>query len=266
MAIPIDDFVAATESAKSYLSRFQSAMSEYQQTGNWMGEKYGVAFSDAGVPATRTKEAISQFEVDGPGFIEKNFGEERFERRLSELQDNIGRAGFREERKRIRVAQNITDVEDFSQEDWKALVTRNEELKSLKQSDPLQFSKMFNAFDQTAVPGTADETLSYLVHAGAPELQGGKLDPNFTKGSDIIGSGAAGDTKAANMSFVKLAKDEIFKMEKEAAPGFERRLEAAKRQVAVIEEGGGFMSAGRASGGMAGGYFGRTEWQRGCKI
>ena len=197
-------------------------------------------------------------------FFQSQFNDERLNKRLNQLQENVGQAGFREERKRMRIAQNVTDVEDFSQEEFRALVTRNEELKALKQSDPLQFSKMFHAFDETIIPGT-DEKLSYLVHAGAPELKGGILDPNFTKGSENIASGAAGDTKSANMRMVNLARNEIRQLEEAGDPSFAKRLEVARRQVGVIEEGGGFMSAGRASGGMAGGYFGRTEWQRCCK-
>jgi len=265
MAIPIDDFVAATEQAKSYLSRFESAVSEFRETGFFMGEKYNVAIGEAAQPRNWTSETIKEFAQKfgktEQEFFDSQFNDEKFNKRLSQLQENVGRAGFREERKRMRMAQNVTDVEDFSQEEWKALVARNEELKSLKRSDLLEFNKIFNAFDETIIPGT-DEKLSYLVHAGAPELRGGKLDPNFTKGSENIASGAAGDTKSANMRMTNLAKNQIRQLEEAGDPSFARRLEVAKRQVAVVEEGGGFMSAGRASGGMAGGYFGRTEWQR----
>ena len=201
MAIPIDDFVAATESAKSYLSRFQSAMAEYQQTGNWMGEKYGVAFSDAGAPSTRTREAIAQFEADKPGFIQKNFGEERFKKRISELQDNVGRAGFREERKRMRIAQNVTDVEDFSEEEWESLVRRNQELK---QMDEVSLGKHFDSFS-VKIPGTEART-DYVTHVGAPELIDGKLDPNFTRSG-------LGSTKSLNDTRVEEAKRKLASLE-----------------------------------------------------
>ena len=142
----------------------------------------------------------------------------------------------------MRVAQNVTDVEDFTQEEWRALVTRNEEIKAM---DGMERSKLFLGFEET-IPGTVDEKLSYAIHAGAPELRGGKLDPNFTKGSDIIGSGAAGDTKAANLRHLQMAKlDKVSELERDVSPGSERRLEVGRRQVGVAEEGGGFLSAGK---------------------
>jgi hypothetical protein len=256
------------EQAKSYLARFESAVSEFKETGSFMAEKHDVVINPRNKPRNWTSqlmaEAAKEDNIPVEQFVRENFNDERFNARIAELREDVNRAGFRAERKGMRVAQNVTDVEDFTQEEWKALVTKNEELKALKQSDPLQFSKMFHAFDETLIPGT-DEKLSYLVHAGAPELRGGKLDPNFTKGSENIASGAAGDTKSANMRMINLARNEIRQLEEAGDPSFARRLEVARRQVGVIEEGGGFMSAGRASGGMAGGYFGRTEWQRCCK-
>jgi len=197
-------------------------------------------------------------------FFQSQFNDERLNKRLGELQENIGKAGFREERKRIRMSQNVTDVEDFSQEEWKTLVARNEELKSLQKSDPLQFDKIFSDFD-IAIPGT-DEKLSYAIHAGSPELMGGKLDPNLTKGtSNPASRGAGGNTKAANLHIMKLAEDDILRMEEGKIPGYEKRLEIGKRQLSVAEEGGGFMSARKPSLGMASGYFGRTNWERCCK-
>lgn len=262
MAINIDDFIAAQEEAKSYASRFTQATSEYRKTGNWMGKTYGVNLGSGPnrTPADYTKEFIdADFSEEEKS---KYFSDEAFSRRTSEIQDDVGKAGFRAERKTMRISQNITDVEDFTQEEWKALVTRNQELKTLQSSDNLEFEKVFRKFDQS-IPGT-NENLSYLIHSGSPELQGGKLDPSFTQGT-ILGRGGAGDTRAANDSFVNLAKNTLRQLEEN--PDFDPKAkQSIKRQLEVIEEGGGYMSATKPTKGIADGYFGRMNWQRSCKI
>jgi hypothetical protein len=245
------------EQAKSYLARFESAVSEFQETGNWMGEKHRVSIDPNSQPKNWTTqlmvEAASEDNISLEQLIKEDFNDERFNARITQLRGDVETAGFRAERKGMRVAQNVTDVEDFTQEEWKALVTRNEEIKAMDLSER---SKLFTGFEGT-IPGTADEKLAYAIHAGAPELQGGKLDPNFTRGSDRAGSNFGGDTKQANASFIKNAKDEL---KKGGITGSEKRLEAGARQLGVIEEGGGFLSAGKPSDGMATGYFGRIEW------
>jgi hypothetical protein len=263
MAIPIDDFVAATEQAKSYLSRFESAVSEFRETGFFMGEKYNVAIGEGAQPRNWTSETIKEFAQKfgktEQEFFDSQFNDEKFNKRLTQLQENVGRAGFREERKRMRMAQNVTDVEDFSQEEWRALVTRNEELKALNKSDPMQLAKIFKGFDEdTIIPGI-DDKLSYTIHGGAPELTQGKLDPNFTKGTDLIGGGG-GDTKSMNLKRIKDAKDSINEIEKNNLLGYETRLREGKRQLAVIEEGGGFMSAVKPHSGVSDTFFGRIDW------
>jgi hypothetical protein len=256
------------EQAKSYLARFESTVSEFKETGNWMGEKYGVAFSDSGVPANRTKEAISQFEVGEPGFTEKQFGEERINARIEQLREDVGKAGFRAERKGMRVAQNITDVEDYTQEEWEALVRRNQELIEM---GPVERGKLFMGFEGT-IPGTADEKIAYAIHAGAPELHGGKLDPNFVQGANSEAGGkAGGNTKSANANHIRNAEDKLRHYESPANTsdvnkvGREIRIGQLKRQLRVVEEGGGFLSAGSPAGGMPGVYFGRHDWGTAAK-
>ena len=68
MAIPIDDFVAATQRAKASLSSFDLAVKEFQETGNWMGEKYGATFSSTAQPKNLMAEEISGLE---PKFKER---------------------------------------------------------------------------------------------------------------------------------------------------------------------------------------------------
>ena len=200
--------------------------------------------------------------MEQPGFTGKNFGEERINARIEQLKGDVETAGFRAERKGMRVAQNITDVEDFTQEEWRALVTRNEEIKAM---DPLERSRLFTGFEGT-IPGTADEKIAYAIHAGAPELQGGKLDPSFVRGTDQFMSNRGGDTKQQNATWVRRARDAITKMEDPTRNNdvdkvvHERKILEGKRQLGVIEEGGGFLSGGRPDSGMATGYFGRTDW------
>jgi hypothetical protein len=61
MALPIDDFIAATQEAKSYLSRYESALSEFRQTGEFMGKKYNVAIGQGAQPRDWTSETIKEF-------------------------------------------------------------------------------------------------------------------------------------------------------------------------------------------------------------
>jgi len=65
MAIPIDDFVAATEQAKSYLSRYESALAEFKKTGQFMGEKYNVSIGETATPRNWTAEIIKEFAQEG---------------------------------------------------------------------------------------------------------------------------------------------------------------------------------------------------------
>jgi len=88
-------------------------------------------------------------------------------------------AEFRDKRKAIRMAQGITDIEDIPQEEYDALLKRNQELKLLKESDPVQFENLM--YPKVAAPNAADEIV-YAIHSGAPELHGGIIDPGFTKG------------------------------------------------------------------------------------
>lgn len=61
MAIPVDDFISATQEAKSYLSRYESALAEFRQTGQFMGEKYNVAIGKGSQPRNWTSEVIREF-------------------------------------------------------------------------------------------------------------------------------------------------------------------------------------------------------------
>lgn len=252
------------EQAKSYLARFEAAVSEFKETGSFMAEKHGVVINPQNKPRNWTSqlmaEAASEDNIPVEKFVAENFNDERFNARIAQLKEDVERAGFRAERKGMRVAQNITDVEDFTQEEWRALVTRNQELIDM---GPAERGNLFNGFEGT-IPGTADEKLAYAIHAGSPELQGGKLDPNFTRGIGRAGSGLGGDTKGANLQHISNAKDKLAKRATDTTYvdklGYERVTEQFERQLRVVEEGGGFLSAGSPAGGMPGVYFGRTDW------
>lgn len=252
------------EQAKSYLARFEAAVSEFKETGSFMAEKHDVVINPQNKPRNWTSqlmaEVASEDNIPVEKFVAENFNDERFNARIAQLKGDVETAGFRAERKGMRVAQNVTDVEDFTQEEWRALVTRNQELIDMGE---MERGKLFKGFEGT-IPGTADEKIAYAIHAGSPELQGGKLDPNFTRGIGKAGFGLGGDTKGANLHHISNAKDKLAKRATDTTYvdklAYERVTEQFKRQLEVVEEGGGFLSAGSPAGGMPGAYFGRTDW------
>lgn len=205
MAIPIDDFVAATQRAKMQLSSFDLVVEEFKKTGNWMGEKYSFAFNPKAQPRNIMAEEISSLEPD----LKARFTEEGLTGKRQQLETDIVSAGFREERKRMRIAQNVTDVEDFTQEEWDRLAAKTKEMAKVYDADvsagsisaaAKNYQDLFKQHN-IQIPGRNDN-LQYLIHNGAPELHGGMLDPGFTKG-DVGSSQASSNTKKINAHVVK---------------------------------------------------------------
>jgi hypothetical protein len=299
MAIPIDDFISATQEARSYLSRYEAALAEFKQTGEFMGAKHNVVVGQGAQPRDWTRANIASYiEETGTGgtvddFIEKNISNQKLDSRLDELKADLGKAGFREERKRMRIAQNVTDVEDFTDEEWERLVRRNAELNPnyipagtrpaeimrVNSDKTFENVKIFKQHE-ILIPGT-NERLAYAVQAGAPELIGGHIDPEMTIGSDRK-IGGAHNTKGANQGQVSLARGkykssketleklkssgEEVKAQEELVYKQERMLKLVTRHDSNVSSVGKmaiedalFQSAARPYE-VSSGYFGRVDW------
>jgi len=300
MAIPIDDFISATQEARSYLSRYEAALAEFKQTGEFMGAKHDVVVGQGAQPRDWTRANIASYiEETGRGgtvddFIQKNFPNERLDSRLDELKADLGKAGFREERKRMRIAQNVTDVEDFTDEEWERLVRRNAELSSkhipagtgptqieqVRSAKAIETAKIFKQHE-ILIPGT-NERLAYAVQAGAPELIGGHIDPEMTLGSET-GAGRSHNTKGANINRAKQGREKLakskekleemkssgqeVKAQEEVVAKQERMLKVITRPdtkfnsygVPIPGEDALFQSATNAHNPSSG-YFGRINW------
>lgn len=283
MAISIDDFIKAQEEAKSYLNKFDLAVKEFNDTGNWMGIKHGVGITEGVAEKNILAEEISSNQVLKDFFSQENFGQKISERR-SVLEKNIQTAGFRAERKQMRAAQNVTDVEDIPQAEWERLVAKNNELKILEREDPVAYAKLFHQYN-VEVPGTGHK-LRYIAHSGAPELQGGYLGPSFTKGVDEAGERLSGNTKDLNFGALNRAQERLSGKEKyleqlksidpqstdalnyggvegikDAIAKVSKDIQDTKIRINLSGKNADFMSATEAYvDNSTSGYFGRADW------
>ena len=205
------------EEARSYLSRFDEAVSEFKETGNWMGEKYKVSINPDRPPKDLTRESINALEERNRRSLE----ETSLSSRRAQLSADVERAEFRAERKAMRVAQNTTDVEDFSEEEYARLKNRTDELYKLKASDEEAYNKLFQQYD-IPIPGT-DDSVVYLAHMGAPELLGGALDPSRTV--ELQPEKTEGNTQKAN----RLIARQLIRVARENSDHLER-LQSAKEE------------------------------------
>lgn len=204
------------EEAKSYLSRFDEAVSEFKETGNWMGEKYKVSVNPDRPPKDLTRESINALDERNRRSLE----EDSLSSRRAQLSADVERAEFRAERKAMRVAQNTTDVEDFTQEEYDRLKNRTDELNKLKASDEAAYNALFKQYD-IPIPGT-DDSVRYLAHMGAPELVDGALDPSRT--IELPGK-VQGNTQNAN----RMMSRDLIRIDRDNATHLER-LQSAQEE------------------------------------
>ena len=275
MAQSIEDFIAATETAKRNLANYKGLVAEYRETGAWNSAKYGITTNpNAPLVDRSASELLAAFGND-TAKLQYNMNEEVFGRKISELENEVGRSAFRAERKSMRIAQGTIDVEDISQEEFISLAKRNQELLNLKDSDPEAFRKIFNP--DVTIPGT-NEKLMYAIHNGAPELAGGALDPSFTEGTDKAFAAGGGDTKGANRGMAKQFRDAmnadsaVTGLSEEKKAVYRRQLDLitdadTQKKIAAglpYMESGNFLSAAPPETGVHMGYFGRIN-ERGTK-
>lgn len=275
MAQTIDEFFKAVQDSQSKLDAFRGAKEHYLKTGDFMGADFGISI-DPNVAPDKVinnwpKSKVDALDPEGGArkSISRFLDPDALAKRELSMQADVSTAGFRAERKKMRIAQNITDVEDFTDDEFMTLAKRNQELHKLKASDPQAFYKIFNP--DVTIPGT-NEKLIYAVHSGAPELSGGALDPSFSKGlqdtGNMAGGGGGGDTKGANRGKAaelrKIADNTIDTDTKVIA---QRQMDIItdsatqeRRLAGEVIESANFMSAASPSAGIQTSYLGRTEW------
>jgi hypothetical protein len=271
MAQTVDEFFKAVQDSQSKFDAFKAAKEHYLKTGDFMGADFGISINpDAGpeqAPMNWPKSAIEALDPEDKRrkFIDEKLHPKALAERELSMQGDVSTAGFRAERKKMRVAQNITDVEDLTDDEFMDLAKRNQELVKLKASDPEAFHKIFNP--DVTIPGT-NEKLMYAIHSGAPELSGGVLDPSFSIGLETQSSGTGGDTKGANRGKARdLRRSADDTVETDIKAIRQRQLDIItdsatqeRRLAGEMIESANFMSAGSPSAGMSAGYIGRTEW------
>jgi len=274
VAQTIDDFFQAQQEAESLLKRFYLAKENFTKTGDWMGADFGISLN----PETLNPQSQSyglppgnwpKSRIEADEIMPRYATDDALKEYEELLKKRVSTAGFRSERKKMRIAQNTIDVEDLTDDEFMNLAKRNQELLQLEKSNPEAFHKIFNP--DVTIPGT-NEKLMYAIHSGAPELQGGALDPSLSVGTK---GGAGGDTKGANKrraaEFRSETNSGIFSEETKAIR--QRQLDMitdadTQKRIAAGElvESANFLSGSPASkklsaGGIKGeGYFGRTSW------
>lgn len=277
MAQTIDDFFQAQQEAENLLKRFYLAKENFTKTGDWMGADFGISLN----PATLDPQSPSyglppgnwpKSRIEADEVMPRYATDDALKEYEELLKKRVSTAGFRSERKKMRIAQNTTDVEDLTDDEFVSLAKRNQELLKLKDSDPIAFNKIFNP--DVTIPGT-NEKLMYAIHSGAPELQSGMLDPSFSIGTKSQYSNAGGDTKGANRGKAKEFRERTFAKDANDKPVYSEETKIIRqRQLDIITdtetqqrrlagemiESANFMSASPPGAGAAIGYFGRTEW------
>lgn len=176
--------------------------------------------------------------------------------------ESEGAKEFRDRRKAMRAAQGTVDIEDIPDDEWDELVKRNQELKALDQAASVPFSdtpRPFAEFHRIPIPGTTDE-VTYAVHSGAPELEGGVINPGLTRGIDSTSARGAGDTRGLNREKAAYLWGLINTPGAEEFHGAETVAEWKRLFEMIGGLDGRFMTATPPRHGVHVGYLGRVDW------
>jgi len=207
----------------SYMRRFTQALEHYNKTGDWLGGDFDVVVaSDKNMNAptihsseaqaknllkadivTRAEDAFtarheswtrypgSDKEPERDSFV-KNWIK-KFEDDINEksrlLKEEVALLQYKHDSKKIRIEQNVLDLEDITPEEYDDLLKETREILELKQNDRDKYWELFG--------NGASDGEKFLIHQGSSELDGGVLNPKKTVGSDGFNVASA-DTKALN--------------------------------------------------------------------
>jgi hypothetical protein len=164
--------------ASDYLSRLEDALDEWNQTGVWKGEDYGVVITPGRPPRNMTREQM----------LEVNYNPDNFagavQSRIQEL--GLELSDMEASRSRLdKQGSNTTPIEAILDDpDVLARIEkRAEEVSAMSRPER---SELFR-----------DGEYEYVVHWGADVLEGGVLDPARSRGDETSAS-TVGNTRRIN--------------------------------------------------------------------
>lgn len=177
-------------------NRLRSAGAEFEETGNWEGQKWNIRIDMEGnyPPTTYTREELEASLEEG----------QTFEQLKQKLVNDINSAGFRrtrqiEEAKREQDAlkQKLDFLEKREQNDNSFSIDEllaDEELADEMRTRHARVKSMTP--NERGAIYRDDEGYIYVLHWGASNLIGGELDPARSRGQS--GGVAAGNTRRVN--------------------------------------------------------------------
>ena len=195
--------------AKSRVQNLEKAIDDFEKTGDWNGAKHSVVLalsSDPNSPSIDPSDTIPKdktaAELAAAG-EEKGKMLERAKEKLFIAKEELALQEDLEKAKKLRIEQNVLDIEDLTDEDFDELVKEQKELLELREKNPKEFNKLFAPTEGELI----------VAHVGASELDGGVLDPDKTQGKGG-GPGTPGDTQALNAMQIKKIKETVTDSEK----------------------------------------------------
>lgn len=164
--------------ASDYLSRLEDALDEWNETGVWKGEDYGVVITPGRPPRNMTRQQMLEVDYNPDNFAGAVQGRiNELGRELSDMEASRSRLD--------KQGANTTPIEAILDDpDTLARIEkRAEEVSAMSRAER---SELFR-----------DGEYEYVVHWGADVLEGGVLDPARSRGDETSAS-TVGNTRRIN--------------------------------------------------------------------
>jgi hypothetical protein len=181
----VESLSAEITDKENYVSRLKVALDEWNETGVWKGEDYGVSVNPDAKPGNITRDQLS----------EKNYNPDDFagaaQERINELDAELG--GLEKSLARIsRQPETTTPIEAIlaDPETLARISARADEIRAIPRAER---SELFR-----------DGEYQYVVHWGADTLDGGALDPARSEGDETSESVVANTRKVNRVTATKL--------------------------------------------------------------
>jgi len=245
-----------TIDAKTKLGNLEKAREHYEKTGDWIGGDLGVdislndnsyydsidpeGFSGRNQTAVEFRDVLKQ-NLEKRGVTDPAEIKEKIESGIRERKKDLDRKievakrdvelqEYVETRKRMRIEQNVIDVEDITPDELDVLRKENTALAELRDSTSQSVRADYYSQFRDEKNG-----VEYATHVGSSELEDGFSDPNRSVGTidnrrPEYGARGSGDTRALNNRAVEL-------MGKEATEG-ENRAKLLIEKIKELKETG----------------------------
>jgi len=164
--------------ASDYLSRLEDALDEWNETGVWKGEDYGVVITPGRPPRNMTREDM----------LEVNYNPDNFsgavQSRINEL--GLELSDMEASRSRLDKQGSSTTPIEAILDDPDVLARIEKRAEEVSAMSRPERSELFR-----------DGEYEYVVHWGADVLEGGVLDPARSRGDETSAS-TVGNTRRIN--------------------------------------------------------------------